>query len=143
MRVEGAKRLRHQLNRLPDEVQAEVAKVVRRNTESGARLARRLVPVKTGELKGWIYTKYDWGGMRGSVEAAPETKEAQTKARAVEFGRNNARTAAGTRTKKIASTGRTAASPYMRIMQRHLGKRFRSSIKAAIRKAARRTVSSG
>jgi len=143
MRVEGGKRLSRQLKNLPVEVRSEVSKTIRRNTEAGARLARRLVPFDTGELKGWIHTKYDSGGMRGSIEAAPETKKAQTKARAVEFGRKNARTAWGTRTKAIASTGQTAARPYMRIMQRLLGKRFRGSIKGAIRKAAQRTVSSG
>lgn len=131
MRVEGAKRLSRQLKDLPVEMRAEVSKTIRRNTESGARLARQLVPVDTGELKGWIHTKYDSGGMRGSIEAAPETKEAQIKARAVEFGR------------KKGNRGTTEPAPYMRIMQSHLGKRFRTSIKRAIKKAAKQAVSGG
>jgi hypothetical protein len=129
MRVTGAKKLSKQLRDLPDDVRAEVDKAIRRNTEAGARLARQLVPVESGELKGWIHTKYDQqDGLRGSVEAAPPTKEAQIKARSVEFGRSK------------GDRGSTSPAPYMRIMQEHLGKRFRNSIRAAIRKAVRSSV---
>jgi len=131
MRIEGAKKLRRQLRDMPQEVQIEVSKTIRRNTEAGARLARQLVPVASGELKGWIFTKYDNGGMTASIEAAPDTKDAQTKARAVEFGRKN-----GLR-------GTTSPAPYMRIMQQHLGNRFRNSIKRAIKNAARKAVTGG
>lgn len=131
MRVEGAKRLSRQLKDLPVEVQAEVAKTIRRNTEAGARLARQLVPVDSGELRGWIFTKYNTGGLTASIEAAPDTAVAQKKARAVEFGR------------KKGNRGTTEPAPYMRIMQSHLGKRFRTSIKRAIKKAAKQAVSGG
>ena len=131
MRVEGAKRLSRQLKDLPVEVQAEVAKTIRRNTEAGARLARQLVPVDSGELRGWIFTKYNPGGLTASVEAAPDTAAAQKKARAVEFGRRK------------GNRGTTEPAPYMRIMQSHLGKRFRNSIKRAIKKAAKQAVSGG
>jgi len=129
MRVMGARKLQRQLKELPEEVRAEVAKVIRRNTEAGARMARQLVPVASGELKGWIHTKYDsQDGFRGSVEAAPPTKQAQTKARAVEFGRTK------------GNRGVTSAAPYMRIMQSHLGKKFRNNIRNAIRRAARKVT---
>lgn len=129
MRVEGARKLQRQLKELPEDVRDEVAKVIRRNTEAGARMARQLVPVASGQLKGWIHTKYDTqDGFRGSVEAAPPTKEAQIKARAVEFGR------------KEGNRGVTNPSPYMRIMQSHLGKRFKNNIRNAIRKAARKAT---
>jgi hypothetical protein len=129
MRVSGDRRLRRQLGELPDEIRKDVEKAIRRNTEAGARLARKLVPVDKGQLKAWIFTKYDTeNGFRGSVEAAPPTKEAQIKARAVEFGRTK------------GERGTTSPAPYMRIMQKHLGKRFRNSIQAAIRKAARRVT---
>ena len=129
MRVTGAKKLQRQLSDLPEDVRAEVAKVIRRNTEAGARMARQLVPVQSGELKGWIHTKYDTqDGFRGSVEAAPPTKEAQIKARSVEFGRTK------------GNRGTTNAAPYMRIMQSHLGKRFKNNIRNAIRRAARKVT---
>jgi hypothetical protein len=131
MRVEGAKRLSRQLKDLPVEVRAEVSKTIRRNTEAGARLARQLVPVDSGELLGWIFTKYNPGGLTASIEAAPDTAAAQKKARAVEFGR------------KKGNRGTTEPAPYMRIMQSHLGKRFRTSIKRAIKKAAKQAVSGG
>ena len=129
MRVTGARKLQRQLSELPEEVRAEVAKVIRRNTEAGARMARQLVPVQSGELKGWIHTKYDTeDGFRGSVEAAPPTKEAQIKARSVEFGRRE------------GNRGVTNPAPYMRIMQSHLGKRFKNNIRNAIRRAARKVT---
>jgi len=129
MRVTGAKKLGKQLRDLPNDVRAEVDKAIRRNTEAGARLARQLVPVESGELKGWIHTKYDQeDGLRGSVEAAPPTKEAQIKARSVEFGRSK------------GDRGTTNPAPYMRLMQKHLGKRFKNSIRAAIRKAVRSSM---
>jgi hypothetical protein len=129
MRVTGARKLQRQLKELPDEVRAEVTKVIRRNTEAGARMARQLVPVSSGELKGWIHTKYDaQDGFRGSVEAAPPTKDAQIKARSVEFGRTK------------GNRGVTNAAPYMRIMQSHLGKRFKNNIRNAIRRAARKVT---
>jgi hypothetical protein len=110
-------------------VQEEVQKVIRRNTEAGARMARQLVPVASGQLKAWIHTKYDTqDGFRGSIEAAPPTKEAQIKARAVEFGRTK------------GNRGETQAAPYMRIMQSHLGKKFRNNIRNAIRRAVRKAT---
>lgn len=128
MRVTGARKLRRQLRELPLEVREGVSKTIRRNTEAGARMARQLVPVDSGELKGWIRTEYDSGGMRGSVEAAPPTAYGQKKSRAVEFGR------------KKGNRGVTSPAPYMRIMQKHMGKRFKNSIRNAIRKAARSAV---
>jgi hypothetical protein len=122
-------------------VRSDVEKAIRRNTEAGARLARQLVPVESGELKGWIHTKYDTQyGFRGAVEAAPPTKEAQIKALSVEYGRKYARTADGTKTINVAATGQTREQPYMRIMQKHMAKRFKASIKAAVNKAARRVT---
>ena len=128
MRVTGAKKLQRQLSELPDEVRNQIAKVIRRNIEAGARMARQLVPVDSGELKKWIHTQYDRDGMRGSVEAAPPTAEAQIKARSVEGG--------ATRAKR----GQTNPSPYMNIMQRHLAKRHRNNVQRAINKAARKVT---
>jgi hypothetical protein len=77
VRVTGAKKLQRQLSELPDEVRDQIAKVIRRNTEAGARMARQLVPVDSGELKKWIHTQYDTqDGFRGSIEAAPPTGSA-------------------------------------------------------------------
>jgi hypothetical protein len=112
MRVEGADKLAKQFRRLPKEVHTQIQKTVKRNTESGARLARNLVPVSSGELKGWI-------------EAAPSTKEAQIKAKSVEGGRKN------------GDRGITEAQPYMKLAAQHAAGKFNRSIQAAYRKAAR------
>ena len=122
MRVTGADKLAKQFRKMPKTVEARLVKTVKRNTESTARLARGLVPEDSGELKSWIFTEYEEGGLVGSVEAAPPTKEAQIKARAVEFGRKN------------GERGVTEPSPYLRIAQQHTGKKFQRAVKAAIRK---------
>jgi hypothetical protein len=122
MKIHGGHRLAEQLRNMPKTVEAQVVKTIKRNTEQAARTARSLVPVKTGELKAWIFTKYDDGGLTGSVEAAPPTKEAQTKAKAVEFGRTKGK------------RGTTAARPYIRLAQRLQRKKFQTSIKSAVRR---------
>ena len=122
MRVKGADKLAKQFKKMPAAVERNLKKSVRLNTERTAKLARALAPVDSGELKGWIFTQYDEGGLQGSVEAAPPTKEAQQKARAVEFGRKN------------GNRGQTNPAPYIRIAQQHTGKKFKNSVKSAIRR---------
>lgn len=72
MRITGDKKLKRQFSRMPKTVENRLQKSVKRNTEATARLARSLVPVASGELKGWIFTQYEDGGLQGSVEAAPQ-----------------------------------------------------------------------
>ena len=128
MRVTGARKLQKQLKDLPVETRTQIAKVIRRNAEAGARLARQLAPVDSGQLKGWIHTKYENGGLTASIEAAPPTKEAQIKAKSVEGGA------------KRENRGETKAAPYINIMKKHLAKRHRNNIRNAINKAARSAV---
>jgi len=122
MKVYGADLLAKQLRKMPKTIEAQVAKAIKRNTEQAARTARSLVPVKSGELKAWIFTKYDDNGLTGSVEAAPPTKDAQTKAGAVEFGRGK------------GNRGKTAAQPYIRLAQKMQRKKFQTGIKSAVRR---------
>ena len=129
MKITGATKLAQQLRDIPESARFHIAKTIKRNTERGAALARTLVPVDSGELKGWIYTKYSTDGMFGSIEAAPPRKEPQKKAFAVEFGRTN------------GDKGTTNPAPYMRIMQKHLSKIFNASIRSAIRKAVKEATS--
>ena len=122
MKIHGGHRLAKQISNMPKTIQAHVAKAIKRNTEQAARTARSLVPVKSGELKAWIFTKYDDNGLTGSVEAAPPTKDAQTKAKAVEFGREK------------GNRGKTAAQPYIRLAQKMQRKKFQTGIKSAVRR---------
>lgn len=115
-----AEKLVKQLASMPKAVERNLVKSVRLNTEQAANMARRLVPVKSGELRGWIHTLYEADGLTASVEAAPPTKEAQTKANAVEFGRQK------------GNRGTTAAQPYIRLAQKLQGKKFGKSIKSAV-----------
>jgi len=122
MRIGGADKLRKQFRKMPKTVEARLVKSVRLNTERTARMARALAPVDSGDTKEKIFTQYEEGGLVGSVEAAPPTKEAQIKARSIEFGR------------KSGNRGTTNPSPYIRIAQEYTGRKFQNSIKAAIRK---------
>ena len=125
MKITGQKKLMREMIELPKDARTNIRKVIKRNAEAGARMARTLVPVDSGELKGWIHTTYSQDGMGASIEAAPKDKESQIKAKAIEFGRTK------------GDRGTTNPAPYMRIMQSHLGKRFKNSIKGAIKKAAK------
>ena len=130
MKVVGAKKLSRQLNKMPDAVERQIVKSIKRNTEAAARLARNLVPVATGELKGWISTKYENrpNEYLGSVEAAPPERVAQIKANSVEFGRKN------------GDRGTTEAQPYIRLAQKLQGPKFKKSLKSAIRRGIKEAV---
>lgn len=119
MKVDADKLIK-QIASMPKAVERNLVKSVRLNTEQAANMARRLVPVKSGELRGWIHTLYEADGLTASVEAAPPTKEAQTKANAVEFGRQK------------GNRGTTVAQPYIRLAQKLQGKKFGKSIKSAV-----------
>jgi hypothetical protein len=129
MRVVGAKELARQIKAMPKGIEKNLVKSVRTNTEQAAKLARALVPVASGQLRSWIYTQYDSNGLRGSVEAAPPTKEAQTKANAVEFGRTK------------GNRGKTSAQPYIRLAQKSQAKKFSRSIRSAVRRGMKEATS--
>ena len=122
MMVTGGKKLASQFKKMPVTVRKNLVKSVGRNTEQVARTAKGLVPVASGELKGGIFTQYDDGGLTGSVEAAQPNGPDQRKANAVEFGRTK------------GNRGTTVERPYIRLAQKLQGKKFRNSMKAAIRR---------
>ena len=128
MKIHGGNRLAKQIRNMPKTIQVHVVKAIKRNTEQAARTARSLVPVKSGELKAWIFTKYDDNGLTGSVEAAPPTKDAQKKAKAVEFGREK------------GNRGKTAAQPYIRLAQKMQRKKFQTGIKSAVRRGMKDAI---
>ena len=124
----GDKALIRKLSQLQPKTRAMLQRTIQRNTEEGARVARALAPAKTGETKADIFTQYSLDGMKGSVEAAQPTKEAQIRAKAIEFGR------------KSGIRGTTAPQPYIRPTQEFLGKKFGRSIRRAVKKAAREAM---
>ena len=130
MKVTGAKKLAKQFDKMPESVERQVVKAIKRNTEAAARLARNLVPVATGELKGWIYTKYGRGDheFTGSVEAAPSARYEQEKANSVEFGR------------KKGNRGTTEGQPYIRTAQKVQRPKFKKSMKSAIKRGIKEAV---
>lgn len=125
MKVTGTARLARQLRALPSVQQGHIVKALAKSAAEGERVARTLVPVDLGHLKAGIHTKTQDGGMTVSVEAAPAEKEAQIKAKAVEFGR------------KKGDRGTTEANPFMRRTQAYLAKRVKGRVKRAIKQAAK------
>lgn len=103
---------------------------INRQVQKGVRVARVLVPVNSGELKGWISGRMEAteNGVYGIIDAAPDTGAAQKKARAVEFGRTK------------GNRGLAPAQPYIRPTQAYLSKGYRAAIKRAINKAAKESV---
>ena len=63
MKVDADKLIK-QLASMPKAVERNLVKSVRLNTEQAANMARRLVPVKSGELRGWIHTLYEADGFQ-------------------------------------------------------------------------------
>lgn len=122
MKVSGAAKLAKQMRDMVESVNANLKKSIRTNTEQAANIARMMVPVKSGELRGWIHTKYESDGLTGSVEAAPPFKRPQQKANSVEFGR------------KKGNRGTTAAHPYIRFAQKMQNPKFKRSVRSAIRR---------
>ena len=130
MKVTGANKLAKQFDKMPEAVERQIVKSIKRNTEAAARLARNLVPVATGELKGWIYTKYGRGDheFTGSVEAAPSARYEQEKANSVEFGR------------KQGNRGTTEAQPYIRLAQKLQRPKFNKAMKSAVKRGIKEAV---
>lgn len=122
MRMIGAKKLQRQLRKARRDMEPALAGVVRKNTEKAAQIARSLVPVDSGELKGWIFTQYDEGGLVGSVEAGDDTKEQQVKSRAVEFGREK------------GNRGTTSPQPYIRPAQGYIQKKHAAAVGRVVNK---------
>jgi len=139
MRLLGGKKLARQIRDLPDSVRAELTVSINRQVSKGVRIAKVLAPVDTGELKAGIHgeVKVTKNGIYGIINAASADKDAQIKARAVEFGRTNARSSAGTRLNAGAATGSTGAQPYIRPTQAYLAKTYKAAIKRSIKKAVR------
>jgi hypothetical protein len=129
VKILGSKKLIKQLGQLPLAARQNIVKGVKRNTEATARVARTLAPNVTGRTKDDIFTIYDVtkDGVSGSVEAAQPTKEAQKRARAIEFGRTN------------GEHGTTPPQPYIRPASAYMRKRYTAAMRRLVKKAAKDT----
>lgn len=128
MKLLGSQKLIKQIKSLPDETRLELQKSIQRQVNKGVRVARTLAPVDTGDLKAGISgeVKVSDNGIYGVVNAAVPEKEAQIKARAVEFGRKD---------------NRSSARPFIQPTQAYLAKTYKGAIKRAIKKAVRSAAS--
>ena len=149
-RISGADKLQKSLKKLPEKQMARIEKAVVKSCQEGAALARTLAPQgrgkpdpELGRLVDGIHYKIEHRDhmIIGSVEAAPPTKEAQIKARAVEFGRKNGRVGKGTRLKGTpANTGTTTAHPFVTRAQELLAEKHKRRIRSAISRSAKEAL---
>lgn len=133
MRVEGHKSLIRKLSALPDVQRDHIRKAIATSTEEGARVARVLAPNTTGETRDGITTEYHDSGMVGEVVviASDAPRKDKDRAYSIEEGR------------KQGDRGTTEGSHHVRRTRQYLGKKFRSRIGRAVRKAAREVASRG
>lgn len=131
MKVTGGKKLARQLGRLPVHIRKHVSDAVRKSTEEGAKIARTLAPVATGETKSVIHTEYKDQGMTGTVVAIDTSAPRSEKDRAysIEHGR------------KKGNSGTTEGSHHIWRTRQYLAKRIRARMKRAINKAAKEAFS--
>lgn len=133
MKVTGDLKLIRQMRSLPKEARAAIGKAIRTSTEEGARVARTLAPVRSGETRDGITTEFSADGLLGVVVVidsdAPRAKK--DRAYSIEHGRQ-----AGDR-------GTTVAAKFVRTTKQYLQKKHRARIKRAINKAAREAVGNG
>lgn len=127
MKILGAKKAAQKLRALPDKQRDHVVRAIRRNAEQGAKVARTLAPNVTGETRARITTAYYDEGMVGEVVAidSDAPRPEKDKVYSIHYGR------------KRGERGTTTGYLYMTRTRQYLGKRFRNSIKRAVKKAAR------
>jgi len=132
MKVIGGKKLAKQLNTLPDEVQANIRKVVRKSGDEFVSVARALVPVDTGALRDTIKVEYKHNGMTAVITAGGDDPKTIIQAKAIEGGRNPS-----------AMRGGMEARPFMSRTEKFLAKKIAGRYKRAIKKAVKDTTNGG
>jgi hypothetical protein len=134
-----AKKVQGGFKKLPKEIRRELFNAMRKSMNEGVALARTLAPIGSGKpdpdlgrLKDGIHGKMVVRKdiIMASVEAAPPEKQAQIKARAVEFGRKNDRVGLGT----------TQPHPFITRAQQLLREKHKRRQRSAINKAAKRAL---
>lgn len=127
MRVEGDKKLIRQLKDLPEASKRNIRKAIKRNAQAGERVALTLAPDVTHETKGNIHVEYARDGMGAEISAirSDAPREDKDRAYSIEWGR------------KAGNRGVTEGYSFMWRTRQFLGKRFKNSIRRAIRKAAK------
>ena len=148
--VGKAKKLSQSLKQLPDKQFARIEKAVVKSCQEGAALARTLAPKgrgkpdpELGRLVDDIHYKIERRDhlIIGSVEAAALTRDAQIKARAVEFGRTSGRVGTGTRLKGTPSqTGTTRPHPFLTRAQELMAEKHKRRIRSAIARSAKEAL---
>ena len=131
-----------QLGDIPKEAHDALYKSIDRTTKFGLSKARAIAPVVTGDLRSkfsrHVYQK--GGEIFGFINFHDGTKEAAIKFGAVNYGRKNARTSAGTRLKMTAATGQTGGYHTRETVKALIMERHKRAVKRLIDKALMEAV---
>jgi len=127
-KITGQKKLMRQLKDLPDASHEALKKSMIATAKTGARKAKAIVPVDTGELKQSINWKYHESGkgLFAFVNFQDGTKENAIKVGVVNYGRRDG-TFSGYRF--IETVKMLIAARHMRAVRRNLNKAFREVVR--------------
>jgi len=130
MRVDGAKKLMKQLDRIPDETIAAINESLEKTVRYGVTKAKSVVPVDEGTLKktinGQTYQTKD--GSYGFINFHNDTREGAIKTGVVNYGR------------KKGERGTFEGYGFIEFVKRLVGPRHNRIIKRNIKKALEKAV---
>lgn len=127
MKLVGAKKLQKQIEAIPDEMQKAIDDSMLRTVKYGARKAKSVVPVDTGELRegiNWQFYK-DSRGAFGFINFHDNTKDDAIKVGAVNYGRK---------------TGETVGYGFIEYVRTIVAPRHQRAVKRNIKKALQAAV---
>ncbi len=142
-RITGNKKLMKQISDLPEAATASLQKSMINSAKYGARKARSIVPVDTGDLRDGIEWNFHKGkqGIFAFVNFVDGTKERALKVGAVNYGRQTGRVGTGTRLRgTVASTGQTSGYHFIETVKLLIGKRHTRSVKRNLDKALKQVM---
>ena len=130
MRVDGAKKLMKQLDRIPDGTIAAINESLEKTVRYGVTKAKSVVPVDEGTLKktinGQTYQTKD--GSYGFINFHNDTREGAIKTGVVNYGRKN------------GERGTFEGYGFIEFVKRLVGPRHNRIIKRNIKKALEKAV---
>ena len=130
MRVDGAKKLMKQLDRIPDETIAAINESLEKTVRYGVTKAKSVVPVDEGTLKNTIngQTYQTKDGSYGFINFHNDTREGAIKTGVVNYGRKN------------GERGTFEGYGFIEFVKRLVGPRHNRIIKRNIKKALEKAV---
>ena len=146
-KLNGVRKTLKDFESIEPKIKQKIEKDVKAAADEIARVARILVPVASGQLKGWINVKTHFvkNARYAFVNFAPNNPADIIKALVVEYGRKGARVGSGSRVRSggarvAASTGSTEGAGYQRKATQYGATKYRRRISRSINKAVKEAM---